>query len=851
MKKALSLVLALMIVFSLFSSLTLFVSAEEAADEPVIVSISGYWKSAAYNFCDITHGEDGLMTFGHNSQDVPIENMIYIFNNELDLYDVDYIRFHFKNDTGYPITFTNIGAKAAITTNNNENIVDNDLDFWNGYPGYVYIINGHDFNECPVYVKADGDADWSLPSKESVGPDPALFTIDVGFDGWVKLPLTLHDRSYDDGTHRISKGIGLCMMTGKVGSDIEPNDYEGKTMRLNQVSAVLREDEGALKGQWKSAKYNLMNVTHGENGLMTFGSIGDTGLENMCYELTKDLDLYYVEDIQMHIKNDTGLPITFTNIAAKSIITTNHNEGLVDNDLEFWNNYAGFVYLINTHDFNQYPVYVKGYGDLEWSLASKESVGPDPACFTIPAGFDGLIKLPLSNLDRAYEDGSHRISKGIGLTILTGKPGTDIEPSAYSGKSLTINELRATVDPRADLYPVPAAPTGLTSTRCTTSANNDGTISGVNDTMEYRLSGGSWTSVSSGATTATGLTNGVYEVRVKQNGAYPAGNSASIKVGAWVNPDLKAYVKVIEDFESVEDLYNHIRGVEYTFMAGDSWMLTENDTNESVAAKQMLFGTSVGLQKTYVLKEVGSLAGVEYVQFYLDWDGETDLCFDFCVGASMSTPSWYTWMENHFSSWTGEYDPSKFWFDYIMNKGNTGALVSVSDSIKEAYYQDADGEWVEAAVAGEGAIIPAGYRGFVRYPVPADKRLDDVPFGFGWTLTDRTKGDLEGSMIVDDFSLVKMSTEPVEGYITFDEYLEIKGTGFEPISEPDDDDDDDDDESPAASTPSAVESTEESKPAEDKPAKKKGCKSMACAGAALVVVASLAGGALMLRKKED
>lgn len=72
-----------------------------------------------------------------------------------------------------------------------------------------------------------------------------------------------------------------------------------------------------------------------------------------------------------------------------------------------------------------------------------------------------------------------------------------------------------------------ARPAGIGKTDCTTAAQNDGTITGVDSTMEYRLSTASeWTPIS--GNTVTGLENGTYFVRVKANGTVLA--SAAVKV---------------------------------------------------------------------------------------------------------------------------------------------------------------------------------------------------------------------------------------------------------------------------------------------------------------------------------
>ncbi len=74
-------------------------------------------------------------------------------------------------------------------------------------------------------------------------------------------------------------------------------------------------------------------------------------------------------------------------------------------------------------------------------------------------------------------------------------------------------------------------PTGVLAVDCTTSEQNDGQITGVDSTMEYKLSTASeWTSIS--GNTVSGLANGTYEVRVKADGTVLASAAATVTIGA-------------------------------------------------------------------------------------------------------------------------------------------------------------------------------------------------------------------------------------------------------------------------------------------------------------------------------
>ena len=73
-------------------------------------------------------------------------------------------------------------------------------------------------------------------------------------------------------------------------------------------------------------------------------------------------------------------------------------------------------------------------------------------------------------------------------------------------------------------------PIGLDKTDCTTSAQNNGQITGVNDTMEYKLSTDSgWTGIY--GTAVTGLKNGTYYVRVKATGTVLASAAETVVIG--------------------------------------------------------------------------------------------------------------------------------------------------------------------------------------------------------------------------------------------------------------------------------------------------------------------------------
>ena len=74
-----------------------------------------------------------------------------------------------------------------------------------------------------------------------------------------------------------------------------------------------------------------------------------------------------------------------------------------------------------------------------------------------------------------------------------------------------------------------ALPT-VSSADCTTNEQNDGQITDVDATMEYKLSTSSeWTEIT--GTSVTGLVSGTYNVRVKANGTVLASAAATVTIG--------------------------------------------------------------------------------------------------------------------------------------------------------------------------------------------------------------------------------------------------------------------------------------------------------------------------------
>lgn len=169
--------------------------------------------------------------------------------------------------------------------------------------------------------------------------------------------------------------------------------------------------------------------------------------------------------------------------------------------------------------------YASALQKISLNVLSKETT--PQAVFTAAGDSSGT----LSNVDASMK---YSVDGGASWTDITG---TTAEITGVTAdKDIQVvkkGDGTATADSDAQIIDVTqaATPTGLGKTDCKTAAQNDGTITGVDSTMEYRLSAASeWTSIS--GNTVSGLANGTYEVRVRANGTVLSSEVATVTIGA-------------------------------------------------------------------------------------------------------------------------------------------------------------------------------------------------------------------------------------------------------------------------------------------------------------------------------
>ncbi|MGC7870150.1 cell wall-binding repeat-containing protein [Desulfosporosinus sp. SYSU MS00001] len=130
---------------------------------------------------------------------------------------------------------------------------------------------------------------------------------------------------------------------------------------------------------------------------------------------------------------------------------------------------------------------------------------------------------------------------GSGITVVSDTSLTVTSPAGSGTVDVTVTTPYGTstvVSSDQFTYVAPnqdqSAPTGLTGIAPTSAANNDGKITGVTDSMEYRLQGAAnYTPVPASATVITGLAAGTYQVRLAAGPGLNAGPDADVVVPAY------------------------------------------------------------------------------------------------------------------------------------------------------------------------------------------------------------------------------------------------------------------------------------------------------------------------------
>lgn len=230
------------------------------------------------------------------------------------------------------------------------------------------------------------------------------------------------------------------------------------------------------------------------------------------------------EYISAIIKDNSGNITHYGRL--KNTTETADASGTVNIDLSGIDMTSKTLYVFSEQYNGDYMTdYASALQEISLNVLSKETT--PQAVFTAAGDSSGT----LSNVDASMKystDGSASWTDITGTTAeITGVTADKDIQVVKKGDGTT------TVDSDAQIIDVTQAaqPAGIGKTDCTTAAQNDGTITGVDSTMEYRLSAASeWTSIS--GNTVSGLANGTYDVRVRANGTVLSSEVATVTIGA-------------------------------------------------------------------------------------------------------------------------------------------------------------------------------------------------------------------------------------------------------------------------------------------------------------------------------
>ena len=170
--------------------------------------------------------------------------------------------------------------------------------------------------------------------------------------------------------------------------------------------------------------------------------------------------------------------------------------------------------------------YASVFQDVLLNILPQEAM--PQASFNATGDNDGI----LSDVDTSMKystDGGASWKNITGTTIeLTGvTAANDVKVYKPGNGTTTADSTVQTIDITQAVQPA------VKGVDCTTSEQNNGQITGVDNTMEYKLSAASeWMEIT--GTEVTGLVNGTYDVRVKANGTVLASSAVTITIGGHI-----------------------------------------------------------------------------------------------------------------------------------------------------------------------------------------------------------------------------------------------------------------------------------------------------------------------------
>ncbi|OEF96577.1 S-layer homology domain-containing protein [Desulfuribacillus alkaliarsenatis] len=318
----------------------------------------------------------------------------------------------------------------------------------------------------------------------------------------------------------------------------------------HRITGIGRDDDSGLLQKQSKSQANGTNVT-----IALGDSIAATNAEN-ANNIDSDLSFFVFSDngedanyiVSTIEEPDTSAPLNRMERVYK-VEKTNWTDTDVTLKLDGTED-LGDIYLVTSTDgttfanptsarkLDEHGEITVDSSELQYFTFAKVSeipaapTGLTAVAPTTSANDDGQITGVSDALEYRLQPSGAWVSVPTGANEITG-----LAPGTYEVRVAEDGDTPAGAITEIVVPEVPAAPTGLTAVAPTTSANDDGQITGVSDALEYRLQpSGAWVSVPTGANEITGLAPGTYEVRVAEDGDTPAGAITEITVPGYTAP---------------------------------------------------------------------------------------------------------------------------------------------------------------------------------------------------------------------------------------------------------------------------------------------------------------------------
>ncbi|MBQ8752045.1 MAG: hypothetical protein IJZ13_02960 [Clostridia bacterium] len=443
MKKLLSILLAAALLISLvsvFSVTGLLATAAEAGQvptgdtvvkvindsstDPVMIVRPGGLNLIGVKETTIVDGRTKVQVDGWNAGDPVSQLTITIPEANKDFSEVAAIQMYIKNESTEPMAWT----WMRLTHPNGQEETNTEMSTMyiqeNGK--WVKAVTLKPDGDTPNYVAPDGKT-WA-----KIWNSYAM-VIPGSYEGLIRIELN-SDHFKQNAPDALS-ALNSIVFGVTIPSDTKP------TFWLDDLATVSEPTATEVTGSWSSKEYPFFNLTYGEDGVITVGDTVSDNLDKMYYEFAEEIDLYNVTSMNFYIKNDTGLPLAFYEVAVSASMGGAENEKYLDNP-EYVDKYVNALWALK-HDINNYPIQVKALGADAWTNADTTAYGGTGASMlTIPAGFEGYVSVPLSPKEQ-MKDGGHRYAKGMALMLGVGyKDGTRTpQKDDYAGKSFAIKNI--------------------------------------------------------------------------------------------------------------------------------------------------------------------------------------------------------------------------------------------------------------------------------------------------------------------------------------------------------------------------------------------------------------------------